>query len=299
MIKLFSGKASVALSKKIAQHLNLKISRHTTHYFNDGELSVEILDNVLQDDVYIIQSTHFPANNNLMELLMLVDALKSAGARSMTAVIPYFGYARADMTAKLIASLLETAGIDYLITVDLHSKNIQNFFEVPSNTIYAAPAFINTINNKHNNTIVVSPDKGGISRARNMANILNADFVMIDKHHKSMDFTGSVKGKHCLIIDDIVDTAGTICNAAKILKKKGAKSIQAYVTHPVLSGDSLQKIQNAPLDKLIVSDSIPVSEKILNHSKISVVSISTLIAQKIISKFTKYKIALPNHSMLI
>lgn len=295
---IFTGNANPELAKKISSYLNLPIGKATVGTFSDGETMVEILENVRGKDVFIIQSTCAPANNNLMELLSMADALRRASAARITAVVPYFGYARQDrrvrsarvpITAKVVADMMASVGICRVLTVDLHADQIQGFFYMPVDNVYSTQILLHDIEQKKlDRLMVISPDVGGVVRARAMAKRLNdADLSIIDKRRSGpnksevMHIIGDPKGRHCIIIDDIVDTAGTLCSAAFELKKNGAISVRAYVTHPVLSGPALDNIMRSELDEMVVTDTIPLSEAAQKCSKIRVVSLAEMLSQAI------------------
>jgi ribose-phosphate pyrophosphokinase len=295
---IFSGNASSKLTQDIASHLNIKIGRATVGTFSDGETMVEILENVRGKDVFIVQSTCAPANDNLMELLTMSDALRRSSAGRITAVVPYFGYARQDrrvrsarvpITAKIIADMMTSVGICRVLTVDLHADQIQGFFYMPVDNVYSTPVLLHDIKaRKLNNMMVVSPDVGGVIRARAMAKLLNdTPLCIIDKRRSGpnksevMHLIGNPEGQNCIIIDDIVDTAGTLCSAAKALKASGAESVRAYITHPVLSGPAAENIEASLLDEVIVTDTIPGSKVAQDCKKIRVVSLAEMLAQAI------------------
>ncbi|MDF1677839.1 MAG: ribose-phosphate pyrophosphokinase [Legionellaceae bacterium] len=295
---LFSGNASSKLALNIAEHLNITMGRATVGKFSDGETMVEILENVRGKDVFIVQSTCAPANDNLMELLSMADALRRASAGRITAVVPYFGYARQDrrvrsarvpITAKVVADMMSSVGICRVLTVDLHADQIQGFFYMPVDNVYSTPILLNDIKaRKLDNMMVVSPDVGGVVRARAMAKLLDdAALCIIDKRRSGpnksevMHLIGNPEGQNCIIIDDIVDTAGTLCSAAKALKASGAKSVGAYITHPVLSGPAIDNINESLLDEVIITDTIPSSEATKRCKKLRVVSLSEMLAQAI------------------
>lgn len=295
---IFTGNANPDLALKISSHLQLPIGKATVGTFSDGETMIEILENVRGRDVFIIQSTCAPANDNLMELLIMADALRRSSAGKITAVIPYFGYARQDkrvrsarvpIAAKVIADMMASVGICRVLTVDLHADQIQGFFYMPVDNVYSTPILLEDIKQKNlNKLMVVSPDVGGVVRARAMAKLLNdAELSIIDKRrtgpNKSevMHIIGEPKGRHCVIIDDIVDSGVTMCSAAHELKKSGAISVLAYITHPVLSGAAIENIMNSSLDEVVVTDTIPLSEKAKKCPKIRVVSLANMLAQAI------------------
>lgn len=295
---VFSGNANIALSEGIVRKLNMRLGMATVGRFSDGEIVVEIEENVRGKDVFVIQPTCSPANEHLMELLVMIDALKRASASRITAVIPYYGYARQDrrtrsarvpITAKLIANMLDTAGADRVLTVDLHADQIQGFFDIPVDNVYASPLLLGDVwRQKYENLIVVSPDVGGVVRARALAKRLgDADLAIIDKRRPKanvseiMHIIGDVAGRTCVMIDDLVDTAGTLCHAAEALKKKGALKVVAYCTHPVLSGRAAENVRNSVLDELIVTDTIPLSQESLSIDKIRQLSVAEMLAETI------------------
>jgi len=299
-IKIFTGNSNVDLAKGIADSLNISLGKAIVKRFSDGEINVEIHESVRGKKVFIIQSTCYPANENIMELLVMIDAFKRASAASITAVIPYYGYARQDrkvaprapITAKLIADLLQVAGIDRLMTVDLHAGQIQGFFDIPVDHLYALPVMMNYIKEniiKKNNkeVVIVSPDAGGVERARAYAKKINAGLAIIDKRRdkpnqsKALHVIGDVKDKITIIVDDIVDTAGTLTNSAQALLEKGADSVYACIAHPVLSGPAIDRITSSVLQELIVTDTIPLSENAKKCSKIKVLSVASLLAEAI------------------
>ncbi len=296
MLKIFTGNSNQPLANDICKHLNVQLGQAHVKTFSDGEVQVEIGDNVRGRDVYVIQSTSSPANHNLMELLVMVDALKRSSAARINAVVPYFGYARQDrkvaprapITAKLVADLMSVAGIDRLLTMDLHAGQIQGFFDIPVDHLYAAPVMLDEIRMQHiGELIVVSPDAGGTERARAFAKRLNAGLAIIDKRRSGpnvaevMHIIGDVKGKNCVIIDDMIDTAGTLCAAATALQDQGAVDVYACATHPVLSGPALQRISDSPLKKVFVTDTIPTQEKLDKCDNLSSLSVSHLLAEAI------------------
>ena len=295
---IFTGNANPELALKISSHLQLPIGQATVGTFSDGEIRIEILENVRGRDVFIIQSTCAPANDNLMELIIMADALRRASAGRITAVIPYFGYARQDkrvrsarvpITAKVVADMMASVGICRVLTVDLHADQIQGFFYMPVDNVYSTPILLEDIKQKNlNHLMVISPDVGGVVRARAMAKLLNdAELSIIDKRRSGpnksevMHIIGDPAGRNCIIIDDIVDTAGTMCSAAHELKKSGAISVRAYITHPVLSGQAIENIIKSSLDEVVVTDTIPLSDATLNCKKIRVVSLADMLAQAI------------------
>lgn len=296
---IFSGNAHRQLAERICEHINIPLGKAEIDKFSDGETRVEVLENVRGRDIFIIQPTCAPTNNNLMELIILADALRRASARRITAVVPYFGYARQDrrvrsarvpITAKIVADMMASVGIGRLLTVDLHADQIQGFFYMPVDNVYATPIMLDDIKEKYSsdNLVVVSPDVGGVVRARAIAKRLSdANLAIIDKRRPEpnraevMHIIGDVTDCHCVIVDDIVDTAGTLCLAASALKAKGAKQVTAYCTHPVLSGAALQNIESSDLDELIVTDTIPLSELAMNCSHIRSLSLSHMLAETI------------------
>jgi len=291
--KVFSGTANQEFAKSVARYLSIPLSEATIKRFSDGEISVQINESVRGKDVFIVQSTCAPANANLMELLIMTDALRRSSANSITAVVPYFGYARQDrkaaprvpITAKLVANLFETAGIDRVVTVDLHAGQIQGFFNIPVDNLYGSIVFKDYLQRKNlKNPIIASPDIGGVARARNFAKNFELDIVIIDKRREKanesevMNIIGDVKGKDVILIDDMIDTAGTIVKAASALKKNGASSVMAFCTHPVLSGPAYDRIEQGELDELVVTDTIPLSKE---SDKVTVLSISKVFAETI------------------
>jgi ribose-phosphate pyrophosphokinase len=295
-LMVFSGNAHPKLAQNVCDDLNIPMGKALVSQFSDGEVQVEIQENVRGKDVFVMQPTCMPTNDNVMELLIMVDALKRSSAERITAVMPYFGYSRQDrrvrsirvpISAKVIANLLQVAGADRVLTVDLHADQIQGFFDIPVDNIYASPILLGDVyKRKDPNLIVVSPDVGGVVRARALAKRLDdADLAIIDKRrpeaNKSevMHIIGEVEGKSCYIIDDLVDTAGTLCAAATALKKHGAISVRAYATHPVLSGKAIENIENSVLDELVVTDTIPLREEAMHCTRIRQVEVSGLVAE--------------------
>lgn len=296
-MKLITGNSNPDFAKAVADYLGITVTDANIKRFADMEVFVEILDNMRGEDVFVIQSTCYPANDHIMELLVTLDALKRASAKRITAVLPYFGYARQDrkpgprtpISAKLVADILTTAGANRVLTLDLHAGQIQGFFDIPVDNLYAAPVFIDDIE-KHfdgENAVVVSPDVGGVVRARAIAKRINADLAIVDKRREKagvsevMNIIGDIQGKDCIIVDDIVDSAGTLCNAAAALKEKGAKSVSAYITHGVLSGKAVERVKNSVLSALVVTDSIPLTEEAREVKNIRVVSVAPLMAEAI------------------
>ena len=296
-MKLLSGTGNLELSKKIAQNLKLKLVNSNIKRFADGEIYVEINENIRGNSIFVIQSISTPANDNLMELLICIDALRRSSAKNITAVIPYFGYARQDrkvvprtaISAKLVSNLITNAGAHRIVTVDLHAGQIQGFFDIPVDNLFSTPIFSKHIKKyiSNKNIICVAPDVGGVERARALGQKLNVGLAIVDKRRPApgksqvMNIIGNVKGKNCLLVDDIIDSGGTIVNAAKALKEKGAKDVYVYVTHGVLSGNAVELINNSKIIKLILTDTIDNSNKIKKSSKIVVLSISNLMAEAI------------------
>lgn len=295
-VMVFSGNANPELSQAIATRLNLQLGKAAVGRFSDGEVMVEIIDSVRGKDVFVVQPTCRPANDNLMELLVMVDAIRRASAARITAVIPYLGYSRQDrrprsvrvpITAKMVADMIAVAGVNRVLTVDLHADQIQGFFNVPVDNVYASPILLGDVwRQKYPNLIVVSPDVGGVVRARALAKRLDdADLAIIDKRRprpnesEVMHIIGNVEGRTCVIVDDMVDTAGTLCLAAKALKRFGAKRVVAYCTHPVLSGRALDNIDGSELDELVVTDTIPLSEQAQHCARIRVLSVAAMLAE--------------------
>jgi ribose-phosphate pyrophosphokinase len=295
-IRLFSGTSNPALAEEIASYLGFPLGKATLKRFSDNEVWAEIHDNVRKKDVYVVQSICNPANENLMELLIMIDALKRASVSTVTAVLPYYGYARQDrkvqprtpITSKLVADLLTAAGASRVVSVDLHAGQIQGFFDIPFDHLYALTVFMDYFKeNPVDNLAIVSPDVGGAERARAYAKRLGAGLALIDKRRPApnvseiMHVIGDVEGKNVVIVDDIADTAGTLCNAAKCLKERGAKKVFSCITHPVLSGPALERINNSVIDKLIITNSIPLTEEGKKSPKIEVVSIAPLLGEAI------------------
>jgi len=298
-MRILTGNANRPLAEAIAACLKLPLTRASVRRFADMEVFVEINENVRGEDVFVIQPTSFPANDHLMELLVTLDALKRGSARRITAVVPYFGYARQDrktsprspISAKLVANLITAAGADRVLTLDLHAGQIQGFFDIPVDNLYAEPVLAKKLQQQYNNggddLIIVSPDVGGVVRARGMAKRVNAGLAIIDKRRERagvsevMHIIGDVAGKHCVLIDDIVDSAGTLCNAARALLDAGAKSASAYVTHGVLSGDAVARVSSSPLEKLVITDSIPATQAVRVSNVVEQLSIAPLLAEAI------------------
>lgn len=296
-LKIFSGNANPALAQEICSHLSVPLAKATVKTFSDGEIMVEINENVRGRDVFVVQSTCQPANQNLMELLVMVDALKRASAARITAVIPYFGYARQDrkvaprtpITSKLVADLITTAGANRVLCVDLHAGQIQGFFNIPVDHLYAAPVMLEDIKSRfgEDGMVVVSPDAGGTERARAFAKRLNAGLAIIDKRRSAanvsevMHIIGDVRGQTCIIVDDMIDTAGTLCQAAAALKAHGAGAVYATATHAVLSGPALERISGSDLKEVLVSNTIPVEDKLDSCPQLRSISVANLLAEAI------------------
>lgn len=293
---VFAGNANPQLAQDIASYLCLPLGKAVVGRFSDGEVMVEIQENVRGKHVFIVQPTCAPTNDNLMELLVMVDAMRRASAGLVTAVIPYFGYARQDrrprsarvpITAKVVANMLTTVGVDRLLTLDLHADQIQGFFDIPVDNVYASPILLGEIWKNHDSDLmVVSPDVGGVVRARALAKRLDdADLAIIDKRRpraneaQVMHIIGDVQGRHCILIDDLVDTAGTLCQAGNALKEHGAASVKAYITHPVLSGSAVEKLEKSKLDELVVTDTIPLHEAARDCTKVRQVSVAEMLAE--------------------
>ena len=294
---VFTGTANPKLAKSVAKHLGLELGRATVDRFSDGEVLVELLDNVRGKDVFVLQSTCAPTNDSLMEVMVMIDALRRASAGRITAAIPYFGYARQDrrprsarvaITAKVVANMLTSVGVNRLLTMDLHSDQIQGFFEIPVDNVYASPVLLADLNKlKYQDVVVVSPDVGGVVRARALAKQMGADLAIIDKRRpkanvaKVMNIIGDVTGRTCVIMDDMVDTANTLCEAASALKAKGAVKVVAYCTHPVLSGTAVERIDASELDELVVTDTIPLRADAAASKKVRQLSVGELMAETI------------------
>jgi len=292
---IFTGNANPKLAEDVARKLNLPLGKAKVARFSDGEVMVEIMENVRGRDVFILQSTCMPTNDSLMEVLVMVDALKRASAGRVTAAIPYMGYARQDrrprsarvaITAKVVANMLTTAGVDRVLTMDLHSDQIQGFFDIPVDNVYASPILLGDVwKQNYQNLIVVSPDVGGVVRARALAKRMEAELAIIDKRRpkpnvaKVMNIIGEVQGRSCVIMDDMVDTANTLCEAAKALKENGAARVVAYCTHPVLSGPAIERISNSDLDELVVTDTIPLRDEAKQCGRIRQLSVAELLAE--------------------
>ena len=297
-VGIFAGSASQQLTTEIVEILGAKLGKIELGKFSDGEIRVEILENVRGHETYIVQSTCSPSNANLMELMLITDALKRSSASKITAIIPYYGYARQDrrvrsarvpISAKVIADMMNTVGVDRVLTVDLHSESIQGFFDMPADNVYATKIMHDDIKSRSSNDepiLVVSPDAGGVVRARALAKFLGqSDLAIIDKRRATanesevMNIIGDVAGKCCIVPDDMIDTAGTLCNAAQALKDAGAAKVKAYITHPVLSGPAIERISNSSIDELVVTNSIPLSPEAEKCSKIRVISLAPTIAE--------------------
>lgn len=297
-LQIFCGNATPSLASDVAKHLQLPLGKSMVGRYSDGEIMVEIQENVRGNDVFIIQSTCMPTNDNLMEICIMADALRRASASKITAVIPYFGYARQDrrvrsarvpITAKIVADILASVGISRVVTVDLHAEQIQGFFHIPVDNIYASGFLLNDVKQQsYSDAIFVSPDIGGVVRARAFAKKLNTDLAIIDKRRDKanvsevMNIIGDVKGRECIIVDDIVDTAGTLCNAAAALKKQGANKVIAYCTHPVLSGNAINNLNNSDIDEIVVTDTIPLNDTAKNCNKIRVLNFGPTLAEVIL-----------------
>ncbi|MGY9025413.1 MAG: ribose-phosphate pyrophosphokinase [Candidatus Pelagibacterales bacterium] len=296
-MKIITGTSNIPLAKEVTKYIGIPLANADIKRFADDEVFVEIKENIRGEDVFIIVSTSFPANDNLVELLVTIDALKRASAKRITAVMPYYGYARQDrkagprtpISAKLVANLITTAGADRVLTIDLHAEQIQGFFDIPTDNLFAGPVFAKEINRKFDpkNLVAVSPDVGGVVRTRGIANKLGASIAIIDKRRSKpgesevMNVVGDVVGKDCIILDDIIDSAGTICNAANKLMEKGAKTVSAYVTHGVLTGNALEKVEKSSLVELVITDSIDIGSKRVESPKLTVVSIAPLLGEAI------------------
>lgn len=297
-MKIIAGNSNRPLAEAISAYLNAPLTKASLRRFSDMEVFVEILENVRGEDVFVVQSTSYPANDNLMELLVTLDALKRGSARRITAVIPYFGYARQDrktgprtpISAKLVANLITAAGADRVLTLDLHAGQIQGFFDIPTDNLIVSPVFVPEMEERFKGgeeLVIVSPDVGGVVRARAVAKRLNADLAIIDKRRERagvsevMNVIGDVDGKTCLLVDDIVDSAGTLCNAAVALKEKGAKEVDAFVVHGVLSGGAVARVASSPLEKLVITDSIAATEAVRVSHNIEQLTIAPLMGEAI------------------
>lgn len=296
-MKIVSGNSNHSLAQAIASYLSFDLAQCAVKRFADQEIFVEIQENVRGEDVFVVQSTSFPVNDNLMELLIIIDALRRASARRITAVIPYFGYARQDrkslartpISAKLVANLITRAGADRVLTVDLHAGQIQGFFDIPTDNLFAAPVFTRDIGQSYdeNHITVVSPDVGGVVRARLIAKRIDAQLAIVDKRRERpgesevMNIIGEVEGRHCILVDDIVDSGGTLCNAADVLLAKGAISVAAYISHGVLSGGAVARITASKLKELVITDSIEPTSAVRDGANIRIVSIAALLGEAI------------------
>ncbi len=292
---LFTGNANPVLAQEIASHLGIELGRAMVSRFSDGEVTVEIRQNVRARDVFVLQPTCTPTNEHLMELLIMVDALKRASARRITAVIPYFGYARQDrrprstrvpISAKVVANLLETVGVERVLTMDLHADQIQGFFDIPVDNIYASPVLLSDLKSKdYPNLVVISPDVGGVVRARALAKQLDCDLAIIDKRRPTanvsevMHVIGEIEGRNCVIMDDMIDTAGTLVKAAEVLKERGARSVYAYCTHPVFSGPAVDRLMASQIDEVVVTNTIPLSDEAKACAKVRQLSVAFLFAE--------------------
>ena len=294
---IFTGSANPDLASEVSKILGIDISHADVGQFSDGEIKVQIEDNVRGHDTFIIQSTCAPTNKNVMEIMLIADALKRSSASKVTAIVPYYGYARQDrrvrsarvpISAKVVADMFASVGIDRVLTIDLHSETIQGFFDMPADNVYAAKLMVDHIkdNNDRKEVVVVSPDVGGVVRSRALAKLLDdTDLAIIDKRRavanqsEVMNIIGDIEGKVCIVPDDLIDTAGTLCNAANALKEKGAKAVKAYITHPVLSGPAIERLNNSSIDELVVTNSIPLNKEAQKCSKIRVISLASTIAE--------------------
>ena len=296
-MKIITGTSNIPLAKEVADYINIPLANAAIKRFADDEVFVEIKENIIGEDVFVICSTSYPANDNLVELLVTIDALKRASAKRITAVMPYYGYARQDrkagprtpISAKLVANLITTAGADRVLTIDLHAEQIQGFFDIPTDNLFAGPVFAKEINMKFeaDNLVAVSPDVGGVVRTRGIANKLGASIAIIDKRRPKpgeseiMNIVGEVNGKDCIILDDIIDSAGTICNAADKLMEVGARSVAAYITHGVLTGEALKRVEKSRLTELVVTNSINIGPKTSESAKLKILSIAPLLGEAI------------------
>jgi len=296
-MKLLTCNSNKILANKIADYIGIELLKADVKRFADNEIFVEVQENVRGEDIFVIQSTSYPANDHLMELLIAIDALRRASAKRITAVIPYFGYARQDrkvaprtpISAKLVANLITSAGADRVLTLDLHAGQIQGFFDIPVDNLYASPVFIRDIkeNFPTNNLVIVSPDVGGLVRARAIASKINAELAIVDKRRpvagvsEVMNIIGDVEGRNCIIVDDMVDSGGTLCNAGEALIQKGANSVSAYVTHGVLSNKAFQKIANSKFKNLVITNSIQPTQEVLSTKNIRIIDISSLLGEAI------------------
>ena len=296
-MKLVTGNSNLKLADGISKYVGLELSNCDVKRFADNEIFVEMKENVRGEDVFVIQSTSYPANDNLMELLIIIDTLRRASAKRITAVIPYYGYARQDrkpgprtpITSKLVANMIDKAGANRVLTMDLHAGQIQGFFDIPTDNLFAAPVLVEDIKSKltRDTPIIISPDVGGVVRARIIAKRIGADLAIVDKRREKagesevMNIIGDVEGRECFMIDDIVDSAGTLCNASDALIKQGATKVYSYVTHGVLSGKAVERVNNSSLTKLLITDTIEESDAVKKSDKINVISISSLLGEAI------------------
>ncbi len=302
-LMVFTGNANPKLAQDVVKHLNISLGRAIVGKFSDGEVMVELLENVRGKDVFVLQSTCAPTNDSLMELLIMADALKRSSAARVTAAIPYFGYARQDrrprsarvaISAKVVANMIVSSGVSRVMTMDLHADQIQGFFDIPVDNIYAAPVLLGDVwKQRYENLVVVSPDVGGVVRARALAKRLESDLAIIDKRRpranvaEVMNVIGEIDGRTCVIMDDMVDTAGTLCKAASVLKQQGATKVVAYCTHAVLSGGAIGRLQESELDELVVTDTIPLSDEARNCGRIRQLSVAGLLAETILRIFNE------------
>ncbi len=296
-MKIVAGNSNIPLSQSIAKYLKVPLVKSSIKKFPDKEIFVEIQENVRGEDVFVIQSTSFPANDHVMELLIIIDALKRGSAKKISAIMPYYGYARQDrksgprtpISAKLVANVVCSAGANRALMVDLHAGQIQGFFDIPTDNLFASPVFVDDIKKRfeNNKTIIVSPDVGGVVRARAIAKRVECDLAIIDKRRKKagisevMNIIGDVNNKNCILIDDMCDTAGTLTNAAKALKEAGSESVNAYITHGVFSNPAIERINNSPIDKMIITDSILPTKGVIESNKIEIITIAPLIGEAI------------------
>ncbi len=294
-MKIIAGNSNRPLAEAISDYLKIPLTQASIKRFSDMEVFVEILENVRGEDCFIIQPTSYPANDNLMELLITIDALKRGSARRITAVLPYYGYARQDrktggrtpITAKLVANLITSAGADRVLTMDLHAGQIQGFFDIPTDNLIASPTMADHMQERFDsdNLVMVSPDVGGVVRARSLAKRMSADLAIIDKRREKagvsevMNIIGNIEGKECVLIDDMVDSAGTLCNAAQALKDGGAKSVHAYIVHGIFSGGAVARVMNSPIENLVITDSIAATDAVKNCDNIEVLSVSHVIGE--------------------
>jgi len=306
-MRIFTGNANPKLAEAVCRHLNISLGRAVVGRFSDGEVMIEILENVRGRDVFVLQSTCTPTNENLLELMVMIDALKRSSAARVSAAIPYFGYARQDrrprsarvaISAKVVANMLASVGVARVLTMDLHADQIQGFFDIPVDNIYAAPVLLGDVwKQRYEDLIVVSPDVGGVVRARALAKRLESDLAIIDKRRPKanvsevMNVIGEVKGRTCVIMDDMVDTAGTLVKAAQVLKKEGATKVVAYCTHAVLSGGAVDRIAKSDLDELVVTDTIPLGEDARACKKIRILSVAGLLAETILRIYTEESVS--------